>query len=431
MILNPEQKLRIKIKRENLIPDPENIGEFIKGDRKKRFGFLSANNWVFHKDIAKLVLQGKYDEITPFSTEFVTTNNCSNRCDICGYGPVKMLENVWTQNLFDDEENHMKDFDYAKSLLDKLIDGGIKGVTFTGGGEPFLFIGLENLVQHVTDRGIDSVAYTNGNSISRNRISKLIKAQPKIIRVSLNAGTKMVYDEFHKPLKKNGAFQRTLKTIEQLAIESQDYPDLTIGIGVVINEINQDDLVNTALRIKEITDKTGGGIDFIAYRPAFDYYRKIQLSPELLDRTHNTIERFVRNVLKNTGVSVSNVTCRYDALKKDTRTYKQCRSTGLFAELGPSGHLHHCCDRNLNRKYRIGDLKTQSVQEIYESDRRKQVLQYISQNNCKICPPACKTHEMNIKFQQIEDLRDAKKLYKVELWIDEQRKMPKPKMVNF
>ena len=310
--------LEQEIKRQNLFPDPRNPGEFISENKDGGIRYLSPENWVFHPDVVKKVLQGKYSEIKPYSAEFVPTLNCSNRCDICAYKGPKEMEFVWLRNNFTNPEVHMQSFDFAKNLLDRLIDNGIKGMIFTGGGEPFLFTRLEDLVYHTTERKTDSVVYTNGNCVSERRIKKLIEAQPLLVRVSLNCGTKSVYNEFHRPFDENGAYERCLKTIEYLAQGSLVNPRMSVGIGVVINRINRNDLVEAAKRIREITEKTGGGIEFMTYRPAYEYYDKEQLPEDLLRQTQDIVEQDVRQVLEGTKINLSNINCRYEALIKNS-----------------------------------------------------------------------------------------------------------------
>lgn len=423
-------KLKEKIKTEGLIPNPFKVGEFIKKDNNDSTRFLYPNTWIFHDDVVKKVLLGDYSTITPFCSEFVTTMNCSNRCGMCGYKSVKKLDGSWKKNNFLNPRIHMQDFGFAKNLLDKLIDNGVKGITFTGGGEPTLFSGLEKLMAHATERKTDSVLYTNGNSLSVNRIEKIIEAEPLLVRVSLNAGTEKVYNKLHCPLNNPTAFQGTLKTIEEFAKGNLDNPSMSVGVGVVVTEINRYDLIETALRVKEINEKVGGGIEFITYRPAFNYYDSKQLPAELLDETCKIIETEVKEILNGTGIQILNLKRRYKALTQNDKNYNECRGTGIFGELGPDG-MYLCCDRNINPYYKIGDLTKNSLQEIYFGEERKKILNEINDGNCERCPPACKSHEVNKQFEDIETFRKAEELYVVKLWIETQREMPKPKMINF
>lgn len=425
------ETLKEKILREKLIPNPFKVGEFIPADNDDKTRFLYPNTWVFHDCVVNPVLAGDYDSIKPFCSEFVATINCSNRCGMCGYQYVKKKSGEWDGNDFNNPEVHMPGSEFAKNMVDKLNQGGIKGLIFTGGGEPTLFSGLEETMAYSTSLGIDSVLYTNGNFLNAGRIRKIIQARPLLARVSLNAGTKEIYNRFHNPLDKERAFERTLESIEEFARGSLENPTISFGIGIVVNAINRHDLVNAALRVREISDKVGGGIEFMSYRPAFNYYGKKQLEAELLDETCEIIERDVRRVMRDTGIRITNIKSRFKALKENTKTYTECRGTGPFSELCPNGMMCLCCDRNTNPDYEIGNLTKDSLLSIHLGDKRKNLLERINQGKCQDCPPACKSHELNKQFEDVEILRRAGEFHKVELWIEMQRKMPKPKMINF
>ncbi len=430
-----KRKLEEKIEREILLSDPDRPGRFIKSTRDDgtdQQGHLHPNNWVFHDQIVEKVIEGDYLGIMPYSGEFVTTANCTNRCESpCPFQPAKEIMGVWEKNDFSNPAAHMQDVGYAIELSDKLIEGGLKGLIFTGGGEPFLFKDLEKVISHVTDNGVDAVLYTNGNAVSEERVMRTIEADPLLVRVSLNAGTEEAYNRFSRPLNPDGALERALITIENFAKGSVKKKDMSVGVSVVVHKTNRYDLIEAAQRIAEIVDRTGGGIDFIAYRPAFNYWSEDQLAKELLKETYLIVEEQVRPILEGSGVSVSNIKTRYEALQRDTRHYDSCRASGLYVELSPSGKLHLCCDRNCHSDYVIGDLNDKSLEEAWNGERRIDMIKQQEYTRCKMCPPACKPHLTNNQFAAIEKLRHDGELYKAEIWIDEQRKMPMPKMVNF
>jgi len=428
-----EQQLREKIEREGLIPDERNVGEFVKSNSNDdKIRFLNPNNWVFHEDIVKKVLAGKYEKITPYSAEFVPTLNCTNRCrGPCSYCLQRMCEGIATKNDFKNPKVHMQSLEFAKEMMDKLADGGIKGVIFTGGGEPSLFMGLEDLMAYTSGKGIDMVLYTNGNSWSEKRIERVAETSPLLVRVSMNCGTKEGYNRFHLPKDPKNAFENVQRFITNFAKQRKKNPEMIFGVSFIINKLNYLEIPATARRLKEIVEKTEGGIDFAIYRPAFNYYGTEQTPPKILDKAYNLIENEVRKILAGTSIKVLNIKCRYDALKGEERGYKICRAAGLFAELGPSGELHSCCDRNCFRPFAIGDLKKNNIPVIYSSPRRKEVMDYANDNECSTCPKACKPHETNKQFEKIEQLRAKGELYKVELWIEAYKKVEKPKMANF
>jgi len=428
-----KSKLAAQLKRKDINPDPNIPGKFnvSNADDKDTITFLSPNNWTHHDKIVENVLEGTYELIMPYSGEFVATLNCTNRCESpCPYKTAKEIEGVWESNDFSNTLVHMQSLAFATNLVDRLKEGGVKGLIFTGGGEPFLFPELEDLVDYTTSVGIDSIVYTNGNSVSETRAKKMVESAPKLIRTSLNAGTKEVYNKF-SGIDSEKAFYIALATIETFARETKDSNSTDFGVSVVINKDNQYDLVESALRVREIADKVGGGIEFLAIRPAFDYWSSDQLTTNLLEETYEIVETQVRQVLQDTGVAVKNFRPRYEALMQDTRFYDECRASGLFIELGPSGKMYQCCERNCHSDYEIGDLTKSSLEEIWLGEEREVTSSKIKYQGCNQCPPACKPHIINNQFAEIERLRENGEMYKVELWINANRSMGKHQMVNF
>jgi len=423
------------IQRECLVPDSRNPGEFIRPKPENgsdKLKFLAPSSWVFHEDITRKVLDGNYEAITPFSAEFVTTLNCTNRCvGPCSYCLQRMNEGIPDRNNGRNPRVHMQSLEFAEGLMDKLIDGGIKGVIFTGGGEPSLFRGLEELMGYTSRKRIDMVLYTNGNSWTPERISQVADTSPLVVRLSLNCGTKEGYNKFHRPFNPESAFERVKRSIGCFAKEARKNPKMDFGVSFIMNEVNYKEIPETARVLRGIIENTGGKISFAAYRPAFNYNGCKQTSPKILDESYELVERDVRQILQGTGINVQNIKCRYDALKGEERGYEICRATGLFAELGPSGELHSCCDRNCFKVYTIGDLTKKSLREIYAGKLRSVVMDYANDYQCSTCPTACKPHEVNKQFEKIEKLRAKGEMYKVEAWIEAYHDAPKPKMVNF
>ena len=221
-----------KIKVENLIPNWRYPGEFEKAEKDEdKLKFLAPASWVYHDSVVKKVLEGDYEGIRPFSAEFVTTLNCTNRClGPCSYCLQRMCEGIACKNDFSNPKTHMQSLDFAKNLMDKLVEGGIRGITFTGGGEPSLFTQLEDIMEYTSEKGVDMVLYSNGNSWSKERIRRVVQTSPSIIRISLNCGTKNGYNEFHRPFNPGNAFETVLNSISNFAIECKKIHTLVWGL---------------------------------------------------------------------------------------------------------------------------------------------------------------------------------------------------------
>lgn len=420
------------IKEKNLIPDPRIVGNFIPHHymADPDYKFLWPNSWVFHDEIVQKVIQGDYFGITPYSAEFVTTLNCPNRCHMCSYKSQKELTGSWEKNVYH-TSIHINDINFAKNIVDKLKEGGIKGIIFTGGGEPFLFPNLEKLVSYTTSLDVDAVVYTSGVGVNEKRANQIIASDPLIIRQSFNAANLDDFNNFFNPKNKFNSFNNALNSLYYFAKGAKQNPKVTFGVGILVNEINTNSLPLIASKLRDIDYISGGGISFATFRPQYDYVGNQQLTSHTLNKAYKIIENQVRAILEGTSIKVNNVKSRFDSLLENTRDYSRCLSSGLYAEVSQTGEVHICCDRNCHPNWSFGDLTINSLKEIYKSEKRKALLDYVDSNINFICPPACKPHETNRQFGQIEKLRQEGKMSIVIDWINAQRALPKPKMVNF
>ena len=53
--------------------------------------------------------------------------------------------------------------------------------------------------------------------------------------------------------------------------------------------------------------------------------------------------------------------------------------------IGYDGLVYPCCIMKYHRGYSLGDLRTQSLQEIIHSDQRKEFIESFDVKNCKPC----------------------------------------------
>ena len=416
-------------------PDPLIPGKFNQkenGFGEDKLKFLSPSNWVYHPGIVENVINGKYEKIKPYSGEFVMTLNCTHRCESpCPYTQQKQIAGCWNENDFMNPLAHMQTLDYAKRLLDKIKQAGVKGLIFTGGGEPTLNKYLGGAMKYADEIGIDTVLYTNLVGLSNSQLEEILDANPLLIRGSLNAVSKEPYNKLHNPLNKVNSHEKALKNVKRISRGVVDKPNIDFGIAFVINEINKNDLENSAYELRDILIRNNARIDFATFRPTFDYVGGEQINPEVVDEIYEKVEKKVRPVLESIGIKCNNVKPRYESLKKDTKNFTACRASGLYVELSPNGDLHLCCDRNAHPDWAFGNLNRNSLEEIFEGNARRVMIESVNEDNCSGCPPGCKPQMTNNQFEEVERKRALGEMQDVIDWVNAWQEYPKPKMVNF
>ncbi len=100
------------------------------------------------------------------------------------------------------------------ALVDELAEMQVFQLHF-GGGEPFMYYGIWDVLERCSQRGLVMCVSTNGTLITPERARRLTQFQPLYFQVSLDGGTSQTNDR----IRGEGVFQRALRGLELLAAE--------------------------------------------------------------------------------------------------------------------------------------------------------------------------------------------------------------------
>ena len=86
------------------------------------------------------------------------------------------------------------------------------------------------------------------------------------------------------------------------------------------------------------------------------------------------------------------------------RGYKKCLALPFWSHIDAGGNVWGCGAHLEDERFLYGNIKTQSFQEIWESEKRKQKLQYIERNfDISECRLNCRMGKIN---QYLWELRN-------------------------
>ena len=123
----------------------------------------------------------------PQSISFTITNSCNLRCQMCGQWSEEGYVRSQPQRL----KQEMSLPDWIR-LVDELADHGITSLLLRG-GEPFMFPGIIELLEHIHAKGMHTSIDTNGT-----RLAKYAEALTRIgdihLTISLD-GTEDIHDQ--------------------------------------------------------------------------------------------------------------------------------------------------------------------------------------------------------------------------------------------
>jgi len=103
----------------------------------------------------------------------------------------------------------------ALALVEELAEMQVFQIHF-GGGEPFIYPGIWQVLERCSNRGLVMCISTNATLITRERARRLKQFEPLYFQVSLDGGTPETNDN----IRGKGIFKRALRGLELLAAEN-------------------------------------------------------------------------------------------------------------------------------------------------------------------------------------------------------------------
>lgn len=403
----------------------EEIKKYIIPVSKEEYGFYGVQTvpaWYEREDNFEFMIQRDMEKIMPMTAEVISTLRCPYRCEQCSYRPQKESLGVWDNQCKDKLDMSLGTMEI---VIQRLVEAGVKNVVFTGGGEPLSNAEVTLQGMKIAKRNDMNVClYTNGLLMNKERIEKIIENEPQVCRISIYGFDEKGYANYTK-MEKDGFF-RVVENVKWLIREKQERNlKINIALSFLIHPIMFEHI--QAVREIDIWKMLENlfGMQYlqqllsIRFTPAVDYYHKEQIEKSFFDDLFMAVEEADFKA-KEFGVVIKPYYHRLNDLY-NRKPYEKCKACGLYAEIGIDGTMYQCCEKLFIKEYAIGNIINNSIEEIYDSDLRKKVLNSL---NVQQCPPVCKPHEVNKKMREIEcqSINNPQQYF---MWYEMLKKMPR------
>ncbi|MFA5119233.1 MAG: radical SAM protein [Candidatus Omnitrophota bacterium] len=282
----------------------------------------------------------------------IFTYRCNARCNMC---------DVWKSPSKPTEEIGLEE-------IRKLPEMYFTNVT---GGEPFVRQDLPELITELRKKTKRIVISTNG--FFTERIIQLCKQYPELgIRISIE-GTEAANDKIRGIPEGYKRTQETLKKLQELGMKD-------IGFAMTVQDENYKDLVALYKMAYNL------GYEFAtATVHNSHYFHKWDNKIEKKEDVASAFEALISELLKSKKPKEwMRAYFNYGLINyiKGNKRFLPCEmgSNGFF--LDPFGDVLVC--NGMNEKQSLGNLKTQSWDEIWKSRRAQEVRNMVKtcQNNC-------------------------------------------------
>lgn len=302
----------------------------------------------------------------PISWELDLTNKCNHACSDCPGG-----------------RNNGDSLDLASAIkyINQIVIFGGKSIVLTGGGEPLLSSILPKVIRYISySKGLDVSLITNGSQLDKDIVPVILK-HCAWIRVSLDAGSPEIFKLTHGCDK--AMFETVVEGI-RLLVETKKARKFrcTIGAAYLTGKETRHEMFPFTKLCKFL------GVDYVQFRPYhFDF---TDVSEELKQCERETTSDF--SVWKSGN--------KYDHLAEG-RPYEICYGHHFGGVINVH-KVYLCCHFRGMKKYEFGDLRENTLEEIWWSERRKRIYENI---NYKDCYPVCRCDRFNrllwsLKHQQ-------------------------------
>lgn len=301
---------------------------------------------------------------TPWAVEIHPTAKCNYRCIHCSY----MERN---------ESRRELDATTMNRLIDSLIAMRVRGVYFSGGGEPTVYPGLKKYIEKLSDNNVDVAIVTNGSLLAE---AGLIDIAEKINYIAISVPS-CNEENFYAI---TGA--RTLKKI--LAIpgiirEKRPMVSTIVGARVVVtNRIFKE--VPHILRT--LYDK---GFDYAIFKVVRDYEeRGLGLDEQSSSELVATIAKLAENNELNSNFT--NLESVFTYRKPYVATEKcYINDMGMLATITPDGNVYPNISEIGNDDFLIGNLFENNFETIWNSNAHTLVKNHSNEQwragKCKNC----------------------------------------------
>lgn len=322
---------------------------------------IDSHKLQFHPRYVSRWLDGKDSwesakSIYPLYVEVSPMGACNHRCTFCAVDYIGYKTN-------------QLDADMLGERLHEMGKLGVKSVMFAGEGEPLLHKRINDMVLSAKTSGIDVAFTTNG--VLLDKLDML--DQCSWVKVSLNAGTKETYARIHQTKEKD--WETVWASIHRAANRKGN---CTLGVQMVILPENAGE--TEALQ----TLCNDAGVDYLVLKP----YSQHKFS---LTRQYEGWKPVAM------PQSSKRLVVREESIATTEIPYDKCQATPYtWAYIMATGDVYSCSAYLLDERFKLGNIASQTFQEIWEGERRKENWAFVRNGlNISECRVNCRMDKVN------------------------------------
>ena len=308
-------------------------------------------------------LEGKTD-IFPWSVEIHPTSKCNHRCIHCSYKERNENRIEMPKEVF-------------QNLIDSLIKMKVRGVYFSGGGEPCTYAGLDSAIKKLNENSVEVALVTNGTLFEKMGLIEVAN-HINYIAVSVPSCTEEVYEK----ITGRALLDTVLKLPSKIKSRWGNKSPI-VGARVVITNL-------MAMEVSHILDTLKNcNYDYVLFKIVRDYEdRGLGLSEETVTELKKEVQ-----ILCDAG-KINHDFTNLDKIFDYRKPYNPAgtchiNKIGLLAVVTPECDVYPNIAEIGNTEFCAGNLVDTNFENIWNSQQHSRVKEisekHWQQGICKNC----------------------------------------------
>lgn len=333
---------------------------------------IDSHKLIFHPQRVAQWLDGK--TIYPIYAEFSPAGSCNHRCTYCG------LDFMGYKPAF-----HKTDI--IKTRIAEMGALGLKSIMFAGEGEPFLHKDMVEINNHANQCGVDTSFTTNGVLYTPDKADASLE-YISWIKVSINGGTKETHSKIH--CTNINDFDRVISNMHYAAqLKAKKGFKCTLGMQMVLLPENAGEMETLAKTAKEI------GMSYLVIKPYSQHPQSI--TDKYKDISYADYIAKAKDLAKLSDENFSFIfrANTMDSWDSGVKGYDRCLALPFWTYVDSSANVWGCSMFLGNDKFKYGNLYENTFEEIWNSEKRKQSLDYVCSMDASACRINCRMEHIN------------------------------------
>lgn len=332
------------------------------------------------------IMDGRHAYVGPHLAQIDLTNDCNNNCIGCWCNSPLLRE----RRMPEYEKSKFLPLDMVRRLLDELHEMGTREIYLAGGGEPFQYPWIMDVLRYIKSKGFTCYVNTNFTLLNEDNIREIIDIGIDHFTVSLWAGNSDIYARTH-PNKDASMFLHIREMLKLVSFLKKEKGKVApyIKIYNVISGLNYD---NFDEMIDFVAESDAESVEFTVIDTIPGYTDCLLLSDEqrrFLTNKCDSLRRRSREfpgnhmslLIRHKGRDIVlfrfeqfarrlfNLSAACGEYDKGVVDNTPCYVGWVFTRVLADGNVNACLKAH---RLPIGNLYRQSFSEIWNSRRQEE-----------------------------------------------------------